>query len=188
MEVLDLAKVLTEIVESSVSLVKTASRTVTIDMLPGTVYAQCDRDMLERAYYNLLSNAIKYSPDHSTIQISVKQTERSILLSLKNACDHLLNEQFGTIFFRYRRQPGIEDGRCGVGLGLSVVRSVASAHNGTLLLSQDSNMDVTFTMSIGIINNHQTLHSPISQIDYAGGRNHGLLELSDVLPAESFIK
>ena len=35
-------------------------------------------------------------------------------------------------------------------------------------------------------NNHSTLHSPIFRLDHSGGWDHGLVELSDCLPAKHY--
>ena len=41
-----------------------------------------------------------------------------------------------SIFHRYLRQPGIEDSRFGLGLGIRMVHSAAQKHGGTLLISR----------------------------------------------------
>ena len=186
MEIQNPVSILNEIAEKSVQLAKAANRSIIFESAEHKVYTRCDRDMLERAYYNLLSNAIKYSPENSSIHIAVKKAENRVQLCVKNACDHMLTDELGTIFSRYQRHPGIEDGTHGVGLGIPMVRAVAASHNGTLLLTQNSNMDVSFTLSIGITADHNTLRSTKCRIDYAGGRNHGLLELADVLPLDIY--
>ena len=93
----------------------------------------------------------------------------------------------GDVFQRYLRQPGLEDGRFGLGLGLALVRSAARIHNGTVLIDQPESVGTRVTVSIPIQQGSQTLlRSNVAMVDYAGGWNHGLLELSDVLPAHLY--
>lgn len=189
MEVLDLAAITDSFAESAKALAESTNRSIAYQGLAQPVYTVCDRDMLERAFYNLLSNAIKFSPEHSTVKIAVSKTENQVLVTVANPSEVFTSEDLGTVFFRYRRQPGLEEAKKGVGLGIPMVRAAAAAHKGTVLLNRDADANVAFTISIAIRSaNGSQLRSPVSTIDYAGGRSHGLLELSEVLPASAYEK
>lgn len=186
MEVLDLASLGRAFAEEASSMAESAGRSLRFQGLSRPVYTLCDRDMLERAFYNLLSNAIKFSPTGSAVTVTMTETDSQVLFCVKNPSESFKTEDLGTVFFRYRRQPGLEDGKHGVGLGIAMVRAAAAAHKGTLLLCQDKEGSVMFTMSIAIRSSGSNqLRSPVA-VDYAGGRSHGLLELSDVLPASAY--
>jgi hypothetical protein len=43
-----------------------------------------DRTLLRQAIVNLLHNAVKYSPDRSTVQISVRETESSAIVEVQD--------------------------------------------------------------------------------------------------------
>ena len=95
----------------------------------------------------------------------------------------------GNIFNRYLREPGIEDSRTGMGLGMLYVCAAASAHGGTVLLQQPEGKGLSVTMTLSTKNHRSGMvHSDIFPIDYSGGRDHALLELSDVLPYELYEK
>ena len=84
------------------------------------------------------------------------------------------------------REPAIEDSRFGLGLGLTMIRTAASIHGGTVLLEQHEGTRVAMTIAI----RKQApgpLRSPKLRIgDYAGGRDLGLLEFSETLPVSSY--
>ena len=69
---------------------------------------------------------------------------------------------------------------------MTLVRTVASDHGGTVLLEQSNGTKVAMTMAIRK-EVPGTLRSPKLRIgDYAGGRDLGLLEFSETLPASAY--
>ena len=92
----------------------------------------------------------------------------------------------GSLFHRYMREPAIEDSRFGLGLGMTLVRSAAAIHGGTVLLEQKDGTQVAMTIAIRK-QPPGSLRSPKLRIgDYTGGRDIGLLEFSDSLPVHSY--
>ena len=76
-----------------------------------------------------------------------------------------------------------------MGLGMLYVCAAASAHGGTVLLRQPEGKGLSVTMTLSIKNNQPgTLRSDVFPIDYSGGQDHALLELSDALPFELYEK
>jgi hypothetical protein len=88
------------------------------------------------------------------------------------------------IFRNYLREPIIEDGRLGIGFGMTIVRNAALAHKGTLLLDASKNNNVRVTMTITIDSDQpMVVKSPIVALGgIQGGWDPFLVELSDVLP------
>ena len=95
----------------------------------------------------------------------------------------------GSVYNRYLRQPCIEEGRNGLGLGMVLVRSAAASHGGAVLIDQPDSGGARVTMTMAIRQNTSgTLRSPVPRVDYAGEQDHALVELSDCLPAELYKK
>ena len=96
-------------------------------------------------------------------------------------------EQLTQFFTRYKRSSAIEDHRFGIGLGMSLVRSVAAIHGGTVLIDYPEKNSIRFTMSLECKHSTSTqLNSKIFRIDYTGERDHALIELSDSLPSQCY--
>ena len=69
---------------------------------------------------------------------------------------------------------------------MTLVRSAASIHGGTVLLEQTTGTRVAMTIAIRK-EVPGSLRSPKLRIgDYAGGRDLGLLEFSEVLPTSAY--
>ena len=91
------------------------------------------------------------------------------------------------VYTLFRREPGIEDSRYGIGLGMVLIRSAAAAHGGTVLIEQSSERGTRLTMSLAIRQNADNMvRTNAFHVDYAGERSHALIELSDVLPLAAY--
>ena len=175
---------LQEILKKSANLAEQAGITLTYELPCEPILTLANEEKLERAIYNLLSNAMKFAPKGSPVQVRLIRKGKRLHITVTNQrSDSSLP---ANPFTRYLRQPGLEDPRSGVGLGMVLVRSVAAMHGGTVLVDQRE--DITrVTLSLQIRQCQNTLvRSPAFQIDYAGERDHGLIELSDVLPVHLY--
>ncbi|WP_300411221.1 ATP-binding protein [Lagierella sp.] len=97
-----------------------------------------DERWLTEAIHNLVDNAIKYSPDGSTINISVYKSYLNYNFEIENECKDLSEETLPKIFERfYRGQNSVS--KDGLGLGLFIVREIIEKHGGNIKASLDKN-------------------------------------------------
>lgn len=186
-EVVEITASMDEIFSNAASLIEHSGISLHFKNLNESLYCQADIRMLERAILNILSNSVRFTPKGGSIIAKLIRKGNKLYLTISDSGEGVPNQLRGSVFSRYLRQPTIEDGRFGIGLGMVLVRSAAAAHDGTVLLEQPENSGCRVTLSMTI---HQrtagTLHSRVQQVDYAGGRNHSLIELSDCLPTELY--
>jgi two-component system sensor histidine kinase SenX3 len=108
-----------------------------------------DRRQLISAVYNLVDNAIKYSEDHSSVQLSVRQDDRSVAIVV---ADHGIGipardlERIFERFYRVDRARSRETG--GTGLGLAIVRHVAGNHGGDVRVESREGEGSTFVLRL----------------------------------------
>jgi signal transduction histidine kinase len=107
-----------------------AEHEVTIDrdlverIVPG------DPVLLERLVCNLVHNGIKYNEPGGTVHVAVG---RKPALAVHNTGVHVPAESVSALFEPFRRLTAERvHQRDGAGLGLSIVRSICSAHGGTV--------------------------------------------------------
>lgn len=186
-EIRNIGRVVAEILEKARDLVSQAGIRLTYDEMPDQVMTLMDTALLERALLNILSNAIRFTPKGGTVHVSLTQTGSMLHLSVRDSGCGIGDNILGTLFRRYLRKSAPEDSRFGLGLGMVLIRSAAAAHGGTVLIDQPETGGTRVTLTLAIRHRSTpTLHSPIPRPDYAGERDHALLELSDCLPFELF--
>lgn len=156
--------------------------------VPGeNLYCLIDREQMERAVLNILSNAVKFTPEGGTITVSLTRRGRTLRLCIQDSGSGIPSEVMGSLFRRHLRQPGIEDGRFGLGLGIQLIHRTAVSHGGTLLICPNENGGTSITLTIAIRQSDgSTLRSPICIPDYTGGFDHALVELSECLSAQLY--
>ncbi|GAB7049166.1 sensor histidine kinase [Catenuloplanes indicus] len=105
-----------------------AQVTITPRLTPRVVLGE--RVLLERLVSNLVQNAIKYNRPGGTITVVVGGEPA---LAVENTGDDVPAEAVAGLFEPFRRLHGSRiDHSGGVGLGLTIVRSIVQAHDGSI--------------------------------------------------------
>lgn len=186
-ELLDVCALYREIFQKAAAQLEIAPRNLRYQVPDRAIFTLADPQLLERAVLNLLSNAAKFTAPNDTITCTLTRTGRMLRLTVQDPGTGIPQELRGSLFRRYLRQPTIEDGRHGIGLGLVLVRSAAARHGGTVLIDSPGSTGTRVTMTMEIRQDlPQRLRSPFLRVDYSCERDHGLIELSDVLPPECY--
>jgi signal transduction histidine kinase len=91
-----------------------------------------DRPLLERLVANLVENGIRYNHEGGWVEVAVFPADDEVVTRVSNTGDAVAPDEVDSLFEPFRRRGAgrAKDRRHGVGLGLSIVRSVASAHRG----------------------------------------------------------
>lgn len=189
METRDITAFLEDIFNHCAELVQHAGITLDYSGLKECIYCLIDPEKLERSIHNLLSNAVKFTPQGGSIGVSATLRGTKLYLQIQDNGCGIPDELRSSIFSRYLRSPGVEDGRYGIGLGMVLVRSTAAIHGGTVLVEQPDNGGTRVTMTIQLRQDRSGMvRNNILKVDYAGDRDHGLIEFSDSLPHTMYRK
>lgn len=144
-------------------------------------------DQMERAVLNLLSNAMKFTPTGGLVRVEVTRKGDYLRITVADSGSGLSEQAQSNPFTRYLRQPGLEDSRFGLGLGMVLVRAAAADHGGVVLVDEPAGAGTRVTMTIDLRREPDPkLHSQVLAVDYTGQLDHWLVELADCLPAEAF--
>jgi two-component system sensor histidine kinase KdpD len=87
-----------------------------------------DFGLMEQVLYNLIFNACQYAPATSEINISAEYTDGSLVIRVMDRGPGFPPEALANVFNKFYRAD--EKGTGGLGLGLSIVKGFAEAHQG----------------------------------------------------------
>ena len=184
MELRELTSVVQEIMDRVRDLFESIQVTLDFHNHPERIFSLADVQKLERAIYNLLSNALKHTPTGGTVSVQFYRKGNHVYFTVTDPGTG------GTItpeaFRKFLREPGLGDPRDGLGLGITLVRSIAAAHQGNLLFRPVSTGGMQAVLSFPIRQGSSELRAPLLTVDYAGELDHGLVELSEFLPPDLY--
>lgn len=149
------------------------------------VYGLANEGQMERAVLNIVSNAMKFMPEGGRIEARLTRKQNMLHLSILDSGSGIAENVLGNVFTRYQRQPGIEDSRYGIGLGMVLIRGAATDHGGTVLIDCPEGKGTRVTMTMAIQQDTGSLKTPVMPPIVDGSRKL-LLELSDCLPWEFY--
>ncbi len=109
-----------------------------------------DEDSITQVVYNLLDNAIKFSEKGATIGVSLWKQGSRAFVSIKNHGETISPQELPFIFDRFHKTDksrGLD--RDGVGLGLSIVKTILNNHNEDICVtSRDGVTEFVFTVRL----------------------------------------
>ncbi len=111
---------------------------VELDIEPN-IYMDIDRTNFPSIILNLVENAVKYSPEDSTIVVSLKKQNQKIILSVADQGIGISDKEKGTVFQRFYRSGNEETRKTnGTGLGLYIVDYLVKQHNGIITVKNNT--------------------------------------------------
>ncbi len=124
----DFGDLLTEVISESAAVIK--DHTLKVDSIPETILVEGDYYLLKNTLANLLRNSCLYSLPASEIEIIVRATADRIDIDIRDQGKGIATEELHKVFEKFYRPVGSPAG--GIGLGLSIARSIVELHGGTI--------------------------------------------------------
>ena len=182
---IDLAELCGELCESLAPALE-VDRGVALEILCAKerLIIACERTMMERLLLNLFSNSAKFTPRGGRITVELKDEKPNAILSVTDTGCGIQPERLERLFSHYA-QTGEEPRKHeGLGLGLPICRRIAEGHGGRIFVESGAGGT---KVTVAIPNRRSGVHNVEEPaFDYAGGYNHVLMEMSDVLGPENY--
>jgi len=132
-EPLDPSPWLRTLVSDFMSEIAAQGAVVEADIQDGLPPISADKEALGYAVRNLLDNAVKYSPGSKTVWLDASAGGDTVKISVRDKGVGISEHDRKRIFDRFYRAEGQISKRIkGAGLGLSLVKHVVTAHDGTI--------------------------------------------------------
>ena len=108
--------------------------------------ARVDRDRILQAVTNLLDNAIRVTPEGGCVRLSACADREHVLITVTDTGPGVPAEMLGRLFDRFTMADDDQGGS--TGLGLTIVRGVAVAHDGEVQVESEPGRGAAFTLRL----------------------------------------
>ncbi|MDB5880876.1 MAG: chemotaxis protein CheY [Ramlibacter sp.] len=131
-ELLRLEEIVARSVETVRPVIEARHHTLILDLPPQSVHVTGDGTRVSQILQNLLINAAKYTSDGGRITVKVEQTEGLVTTSVSDNGRGLDASELESIFELFRQGSHGAATESGLGIGLTLARSLAQLHGGAL--------------------------------------------------------
>lgn len=146
---IDLEPIIDDLVEKAKAKV---TKPIEVNTVLEVKKVMADEQYLTEAIANLIDNALKYSKDEIEINIKTFDTDKNVLLKVRDNGIGITKEEQQVIFDKFGRaaihEKNRKGGVSGFGLGLNYVDQVMQAHGGKVTVSSEKDKYSEFTLYI----------------------------------------
>jgi len=148
----DMAEVIEHVLASYRYQISNSGFDVQTNIQPDLPPVSIDRYAMEQAISNLLDNAIKYSRDVKRLSITTERRGSDLSIEIVDRGIGIPRAEQAKVFEKfYRVGNGLVHDVKGSGLGLSLVKHIVEAHNGTISVESEVGKGSRFTILLPLI-------------------------------------
>lgn len=107
------------------------------------IILNCDKEWLSEAFSNLIKNALDHTADGDEIDIKVEETPVITCVIIKDSGTGIHPDDIHNIFKRFYRSRFSKD-RQGIGIGLTLAKSIVEKHGASIMVESKLNQGTTF--------------------------------------------
>lgn len=118
--------------------------------LPNKITVKMDEQLVTRLFENLYNNAIRYSKENDTIEFDAYEENSAIILKIKDTGIGISQDDLKNIFDLFYRASSSRQ-EAGMGIGLSVVKSIIEIHEWKISVESELEKGTCFTITIPFV-------------------------------------
>ena len=145
------AQLLDEVFQEALSHLdrQAAEHRIAVELPDDLLMARIDVRLIVQVIINIVNNAVKYTPTGSHILLRAEKQGTMVAVSIADDGPGIPEEAKAHLFdMFYTASQGKSDNRRGLGLGLSLCRSIVSAHGGDITVSDNHPHGAVFTFTL----------------------------------------
>lgn len=143
----------TQLVEEAISMTEAQSTFKNIfvrNLIDEPYFVWADRNMILSVIRNLLSNAIKFSGRDSIVEISLREKDDKVIVSVEDSGVGIPEDEVNTIFStksQVQQKVGTQ-GEKGIGMGLMLCKEFIEKHNEEIWVTSTPKKGSTFSFTL----------------------------------------
>lgn len=119
-----------------------------------SLFTHGNAEQIQQVILILIDNAIKYTNSKGRIDVSLKKSHNTAILSVSNTGEGIAEEHINRIFDRfYRTDKSRARKTGGYGLGLAIAKAIVEHHHGKISVTSVPNEKTTFTVELPRVSN-----------------------------------
>ena len=165
---IDLWPCVADAVEQLRLLAQAKQQTLEAVAPPAPLMVWADRDRLIQIVMNLVQNAVKFTPEAGSITVTVRQENQTLAgVSVRDTGPGIPPEFLDQIFDPFFRVKQVRSGTKGLGLGLSIVRTLVELQGGTIAARSEPGQGAELSFTIPLL---PTIAVPLGRAPVAAPR------------------
>jgi PAS domain S-box-containing protein len=111
---------------------------------------RADPNRLQQVLWNLLTNAVKFTPPEGEVRVTLERLDAQVEVTVVDSGVGIPEDFLPHVFDRFRQaDPSVARRHGGLGLGLSIVKTLVELHGGTVKAhSPGQGLGASFTVSL----------------------------------------
>jgi len=146
----DLESLIREVCDGYNELAAKSTVMLKIDMPGDMPLISADRDRLEQVMLHLLSNAFKWTPEGGEVVVNVTVADNNLTIVVSDTGIGIPKNKLERIFERYYIGDGDKKILSGLGIGLSLAKSIVEKHGGTIRADSEEGKGSKFSFTLPI--------------------------------------
>ncbi|HEY7518824.1 MAG TPA: chemotaxis protein CheB [Methylomirabilota bacterium] len=137
-DIVDVCAVARDAAEAARIQMDAQGLTFSPDLDRGPIYVRGDASRLEQIHANLLSNAVKYTPRGGAVTLTVRRDGDSAVIRVRDTGMGIRTDMLESVFDLFvQSSRTLDRAGGGLGVGLTLVRSLVGMHGGTVVARSD---------------------------------------------------
>ena len=148
-----LPKIITNAIQTAEPLIQAKGHELTVRQATERLYVYADPTRLTQVVANLLNNAAKYTPKGGKISLSTERIGDEVAIRVRDNGMGIAADVMPSIFGMFvQADSSLHRSQGGLGIGLTLVRSLVELHGGTVEATSDGlGMGCEFTVRLPIL-------------------------------------
>ena len=130
---------------------RAAEHKISVELADDMLMAKMDARLIVQVIINIVNNAIKYTPEGSKICLSAKKENSMVRIEIADNGPGISDEEkqrLFDMFYTVNRGGAGADSRRGLGLGLSLCKSIVEAHGGSISVYDNQPHGAVFSFTL----------------------------------------